>query len=170
MRNRHEKGSVSRKRPSNPSQGHSLYGGQAQETSTVTYKELLLFIPTIDPCSYLHERWSIRSHSNCDDRVRTTMTISSFSRTIHRLRTPARRLLHTPTYPPFNPASLARIKSLLTLPQPLSGTFPPPHSVMWNRPPSESAVLIPLMNIDDQPCIVLEVRARKMRVHAGEVR
>ncbi|KAK4687782.1 hypothetical protein P7C73_g2332, partial [Tremellales sp. Uapishka_1] len=57
-----------------------------------------------------------------------------------------RRLLPLPSHPPF-----------------------PPHTLPFDTPPPEAAVLIPLCNLDHRPHILLEVRAQQMRVHAGEV-
>ncbi|WWD21549.1 hypothetical protein CI109_106035 [Kwoniella shandongensis] len=70
---------------------------------------------------------------------------------------------------PFTAPMLANMRSKLIpthlLPKPL-----PSHTVPFvKRKPVEAAVLIPLMNIDDRPHILMEVRGQGMRVHAGEV-
>lgn len=84
----------------------------------------------------------------------------------------------------FTPNELLRIRSLLSpVPSYRPGSFPP-HTASFSIDdaaagglkssravgPKEAAVLIPLMNIDGQPHVLLEVRASKMRTHAGEVR
>ncbi|ORY30370.1 NUDIX hydrolase domain-like protein [Naematelia encephala] len=46
----------------------------------------------------------------------------------------------------------------------------PGHTIsISGRGPREAAVLIPLMNIDARPHILMEVRASELRTHAGEV-
>lgn len=71
--------------------------------------------------------------------------------------------------PAFTPAILDQIKSRLS-PTPPSKFQLPPHTVPFTRrPATEAAILIPLMNIQREPHILLEVRAAKMRTHAGEI-
>ncbi|WVQ69326.1 uncharacterized protein L199_007543 [Kwoniella botswanensis] len=68
---------------------------------------------------------------------------------------------------PFCTAILRTLRRSLippNLPRPL-----PTHNVRSSKPISESAILIPLMNIRDQPHLLMEVRGRGLRVHAGEV-
>nr|ODN89500.1 hypothetical protein L203_02210 [Cryptococcus depauperatus CBS 7841] len=70
---------------------------------------------------------------------------------------------------PFTQAILNNIsRSLIPLQRPSLQALPA-HTVSFNRPPSEAAVLIPLLNIDSQPHVLMQVRAKAMRVHAGEV-
>lgn len=72
--------------------------------------------------------------------------------------------------PPFTTAALSEIRSLLS-PTFAPGTPLPPHTAQFvKRPASEAAVLIPLMNIDGQPHVLMEVRATHMRSHGGEIR
>jgi hypothetical protein len=72
--------------------------------------------------------------------------------------------------PPFTTAALSEIRSLLS-PTFAPGTPLPPHTAKFvKRPASEAAVLIPLMNIDGQPHVLMEVRATHMRSHGGEIR
>lgn len=83
-------------------------------------------------------------------------------------RTARRPVSSGPRIPPFTPAILDQIKSRLS-PTPPSLRLPP-HSVSFTRrPAAEAAILIPLMNVDGQPHVLLEVRAAKMRTHAGEI-
>lgn len=76
----------------------------------------------------------------------------------------------TGSIPPFSPTILDEIRSRLSHPPPPGSPFPP-HTVTFTRKPAgEAAVLIPLMNINDEPHVLMEVRAAKMRTHAGEIR
>ncbi|ORX33938.1 NUDIX hydrolase domain-like protein [Kockovaella imperatae] len=62
------------------------------------------------------------------------------------------------------------IRSALKYPPKHSPADCPPHTVeVGARPPSEAAILLPLMNIQGEPCILLSRRSEKLRVHAGEV-
>lgn len=85
---------------------------------------------------------------------------------------------------PFTLNELSRISSLLApVPTHRPGSFPP-HTASFaldssintgsasrkSHGPKEAAILIPLLNVDNRPCVLLEVRATKMRTHAGEVR
>ncbi|WWC86833.1 uncharacterized protein L201_001712 [Kwoniella dendrophila CBS 6074] len=80
---------------------------------------------------------------------------------------------------PFCTAILRTLRrSLLppTIPKPLPAHthFPSSSSSSTStsstpRQPSESAILIPLMNIRNKPHILLEVRGKGLRTHAGEV-
>lgn len=71
---------------------------------------------------------------------------------------------------PFTRTILEEIRGRLS-PAPEPDFAIPPHTVSFiRRPASEAAVLIPLMNIGDVPHVLLEVRAAKMRTHAGEIR
>ncbi|EIW71234.1 hypothetical protein TREMEDRAFT_27166 [Tremella mesenterica DSM 1558] len=70
---------------------------------------------------------------------------------------------------PFTRIELSRIRSLL-LPAPTEGFVLPPHTARNpHGEPIEAAVLIPLMNVDNRPHILFEVRSSGMRSHAGEV-
>jgi hypothetical protein len=73
---------------------------------------------------------------------------------------------------PFTPAELSRIKARLSPALPCGhGHDLPPHTAHFTRrPASEAAILIPLMNINYEPHVLLEVRAAHMRSHAGEIR
>ena len=73
----------------------------------------------------------------------------------------------------FTRADLESIRAVLD-PVP---SFPlasaPPHTAFVQangRPPADSAVLIPLMNIDQEAHILLQIRSATLRVHAGEAR
>lgn len=47
----------------------------------------------------------------------------------------------------------------------------PAHTVEFaKRPASEAAVLIPLLNIGQQPHVLMELRSSGLRTHAGEIR
>ncbi|WRT64712.1 uncharacterized protein IL334_001646 [Kwoniella shivajii] len=73
----------------------------------------------------------------------------------------------TTTIEPFCTSILRTLRRSLippTLPRPL-----PAHNVSFTKTPSESAVLIPLMNLNGKPHVLMEVRGRGLRVHAGEV-
>ncbi|KGB75102.1 hypothetical protein CNBG_0940 [Cryptococcus deuterogattii R265] len=68
----------------------------------------------------------------------------------------------------FTPSILANISRALKPPS-LPPILPPhTHTTVGPRPPTDAAVLIPLMNINSEPHILMEVRANGMRVHAGE--
>jgi 8-oxo-dGTP pyrophosphatase MutT (NUDIX family) len=72
---------------------------------------------------------------------------------------------------PFTPAEMSRIKSRLSPIVPCGPSALPPHTAAFTRrPASEAAILIPLMNINSEPHVLLEVRAAHMRSHAGEIR
>ncbi|RXK36313.1 hypothetical protein M231_06449 [Tremella mesenterica] len=69
---------------------------------------------------------------------------------------------------PFTRTELSRIRSLL-LPTPTEEFVPPPHTARNpHGEPIEAAVLIPLMNVDNRPHILFEVRSSGLRSHAGE--
>ena len=101
-------------------------------------------------------------------------------RRLHRESTSQTRHLDEP----FTPRELARIASLLhPVPEYNPGSFPPhtvsftstrdpstPNASLVASGPKEAAVLIPLVNVDGRSHVLLEVRASKMRTHAGEVR
>jgi hypothetical protein len=71
--------------------------------------------------------------------------------------------------PPFDAATISKIQSRLS-PTLAPGTPLPGHTVQFTkRPASEAAILIPLMNIDDEPHVLMEVRAANMRSHGGEI-
>nr|KIR49659.1 hypothetical protein I312_00747 [Cryptococcus bacillisporus CA1280] len=68
----------------------------------------------------------------------------------------------------FTPSILTNISRALKPPS-LPPILPPhTHTTIGTRPPTDAAVLIPLMNINSEPHILMEVRANGMRVHAGE--
>ncbi|OXG28075.1 hypothetical protein C360_06015 [Cryptococcus neoformans Bt15] len=68
----------------------------------------------------------------------------------------------------FTPSVLANISRALKPPS-LPPIIPPhTQTTTSNRPPTDAAVLIPLMNVNSEPHILMEVRANSMRVHAGE--
>lgn len=70
----------------------------------------------------------------------------------------------------FTPSILTNISRALKPPS-LPPILPPhTHTTIGTRPPTDAAVLIPLMNINSEPHILMEVRANGMRVHAGEAR
>ncbi|WVW78362.1 hypothetical protein I302_100316 [Kwoniella bestiolae CBS 10118] len=73
---------------------------------------------------------------------------------------------------PFCTAILRTLRRSLippNLPRPLPAHTHTAKSHDKTKSPSESAILIPLMNIRDQPHILMEVRGKGLRVHAGEV-
>ncbi|EAL18557.1 hypothetical protein CNBJ1980 [Cryptococcus deneoformans B-3501A] len=68
----------------------------------------------------------------------------------------------------FTPSVLTSISRALKPPS-LPPIIPPhTQTTASNRPPTDAAVLIPLMNINSEPHILMELRASSMRVHAGE--
>lgn len=70
----------------------------------------------------------------------------------------------------FTPSVLTSISRALKPPS-LPPIIPPhTQTTASNRPPTDAAVLIPLMNINSEPHILMELRASSMRVHAGEAR
>ena len=71
---------------------------------------------------------------------------------------------------PFTADTLREIRSRLRLPPSHHPTQAPSHTVKYGKQPSEAAVLIPLINIDGRPHVLLEKRSEKLRVHAAEVR
>ncbi|WVQ83296.1 hypothetical protein IAT38_005435 [Cryptococcus sp. DSM 104549] len=73
-----------------------------------------------------------------------------------------------PSFPPFTPSLLSALSRTLRPATPPPLTALPPHTAAYSRTPAEAAVLIPLMNIGGEPHVLMEVRAKKMRVHAGE--
>lgn len=73
--------------------------------------------------------------------------------------------------PPFTPEELSRIRTRLSPTLDCKRGDLPPHTVSFaKKQASEAAILIPLMNIRDEPHVLLEVRAAHMRSHAGEIR
>lgn len=95
-------------------------------------------------------------------------------RGVRGLRTTQHRYSTAPgAISPFTASTLSDLRrALLPIPS-VTSRSPPPHTVSvpsGKRPPSEAAVLLPLMNIGDVPHVLLEVRAVDMRTHAGEVR
>src|SRR5690349_6212876 len=84
---------------------------------------------------------------------------------------PAARHVHTPpSLPPFTRSSLDAIKSVLAQPPPWSPSNLPGHTVGFARGKvaTEAAVLIPLLNLDGKPHVLMEVRSSSLRTHAGE--
>ncbi|WVR04684.1 hypothetical protein IAU60_001695 [Kwoniella sp. DSM 27419] len=68
--------------------------------------------------------------------------------------------------PPFTASALRILRKKLITPDTLPKL--PPHTVTSSKPPVEAAVLIPLMNVNGEPCVLMEVRNKNLRVHAGE--
>jgi hypothetical protein len=72
---------------------------------------------------------------------------------------------------PFTREELSRIRTRLSPTLDYKRGALPPHTVSFaKKQASEAAILIPLMNIEDEPHVLLEVRAAHMRSHAGEIR
>jgi hypothetical protein len=72
---------------------------------------------------------------------------------------------------PFTKSELSRIRTRLSPTLDGGRGDLPGHTVSFaRRQASEAAILIPLMNIDSEPHVLLEVRAAHMRSHAGEIR
>lgn len=147
------------------------------------------------PCSSLY-RLCKRLHRPLDFPVnRRSRPVQSRprSQTACSYTTPSTSSHDTIKHPAFTRAELQRIASLLTPVPPFApGSFPP-HTASYNSParpstrggaantttlstsarsggPKEAAVIIPLMNINNEAHVLLEVRATSMRTHAGELR
>jgi hypothetical protein len=72
---------------------------------------------------------------------------------------------------PFTREELSRVRTRLSPTLDYKRGDLPPHTVSFaKKQASEAAILIPLMNIEDEPHVLLEVRAAHMRSHAGEIR
>ncbi|RSH92203.1 hypothetical protein EHS25_008618 [Saitozyma podzolica] len=86
-------------------------------------------------------------------------------------RTAARNVHTRSSLPPFTRSSLDAIKSVLVQPPPWSPTKLPDHTVGFSRGKvaTEAAVLIPLLNVEGKPHVLMEVRSSTLRTHAGEV-
>lgn len=109
----------------------------------------------------------------------TSMPIGSLSSSARAAASvsPLSRLISSKSYSlssrPFNQTSLSHIRQLLQKHQDavqqleLKSVGGQPIS---NKPLGSAAVLIPLCNIDDKPGILLEVRAKELRSHSGELR
>ena len=70
----------------------------------------------------------------------------------------------------FTRDGVDRIRSLLSS-VPDSGFRIPPHNVSFSKKPAtEAAVLIPLLNVDGEAHVLMELRASHMRTHSGEMR
>lgn len=81
---------------------------------------------------------------------------------------PGRRGLHS-----FTRAHLEDIRKVLDPVPSFAVCDVPAHTAFVQangRPPADSAVLIPLMNINDEAHILFQIRSPTMRVHAGEAR
>jgi hypothetical protein len=87
-------------------------------------------------------------------------------------RTAARNVHTRSSLPPFTRSSLDAIKSVLVQPPPWSPTKLPDHTVGFSRGKvaTEAAVLVPLLNVEGKPHVLMEVRSSTLRTHAGEVR
>ena len=76
------------------------------------------------------------------------------------------RAIHTFTRPDL----ISIRKSLLPLPTSSLDALPPHTNFPSARVPAESAILVPLMNLNGEAHVLLQIRAASMRVHAGEAR
>jgi hypothetical protein len=111
---------------------------------------------------FIHEQCSLSISSMLSLRPshRLPWAVKSFQ---CRARSTALRI------PPFDAATISKIQSRLS-PTLAPGTPLPGHTVQFTkRPASEAAILIPLMNVNDEPHVLMEVRAANMRSHGGEI-
>lgn len=80
-----------------------------------------------------------------------------------------------PVNKPLTPAILQRVSEALAAQSALpsttidSGATSQNTSQTHSRTPNQAAILVPLVNIDDKPSILFQVRAN-LRMHSGEVR
>lgn len=65
-----------------------------------------------------------------------------------------------PLNKPFTPRTLKSLRDVLNTPE----------SYANYEHPSNAAVLIPFCNVDNEPSVLFELRAKALRSHSGEVR
>jgi len=95
-------------------------------------------------------------------RITTVMTFRSF-RASHYLSSAASISLTKP----ITPNTLQTLRSLL---KENAYSDSAVHGLTFNGETRNAAVLIPFCNVDNEPGILLEVRAKTLRSHSGEIR
>lgn len=83
--------------------------------------------------------------------------LSSCPQKVAHLASSASRI---PLNKPFTPRTLRSLREILTTP----GTY------ASYEHPTNAAVLIPFCNVDNEPSVLFELRAKALRSHSGEVR